>query len=330
MNNNKYYAFYNEISPDHYQPLHKPGTFVSVENIFQQKIYGTHIVLVTIPKYYKIQYNKSTLKYYSAKYTMGDLMKFTEISTIQMLIDNGANIEKCGNLLCWFAANNHLNLIKYIIKISETIDNFNNMDTLTRYRHIVSTQNLITETKYFDRCLLLAIKNGHLDIVKYLFNNENNKSGEKLYIWVACISGHLHIFKYFIEMGFDVSFDNNIYLMSAIFFEKNEIVKYIESYGIKICDQITKCIYLVINGQHNDFFKLSMKVKFLVTVGVNRHTLYQILLSMCEMGCYNTVKYLMKSGIKPTDACLKIAHKNGNIDVIKILTNYFNNINKKN
>nr|URM62514.1 ankyrin repeat domain containing protein [Mimivirus sp.] len=258
MNNNiKYYAFYNEINKNYYQPLYKPGlntndmiTFVSIEDIFRQKNFGTHVALIFIPKYIKLGYDGSTLQYCSNKYIVGDLMKFTDTRTIQILIDNGANVENSGNLLCWAAANNHLNIIKYIIKISETIDEFNGMDTLTRYNHIISTQNFNTETKFFDRCLIIAIQFGHLDIVKYLFNN---KSGEILYVWITCIHGHLNIFKYFIESGFDIQFDDNIYLMTAIIFNNSEIIKYIESFGIKVSDQITKCIKLVINRQHNDF-----------------------------------------------------------------------------
>ncbi|AGD91955.1 putative ankyrin repeat protein [Megavirus lba] len=326
MNNNtKYYAFYNETNPNCYYPQYEPGfnngstiTFVSIENILQGKKFGTHIAPITIPRYVKFQYSKSTQQYYSKKYIIGDLMKFTDTLTIQMLIDNGADVENSGNLLCWAAANNHLNIIKYIIKISETIDKFNGLDALTRYNHIISTQNFNTETKFFDRCLIIAIQFGHLNIVKYLFNN---KSSEKLYIWITCIHGHLDIFKFFIESRFDIQFDDNIYLMTAIVYNKSEIVKYIESFGIKVSDQITKCIKLVINRQHNDFFKSSMKVKFLKTVGVNYHTLYQILLAMCEVGCYNSVKYLIESGVKPTNSCLKIILRNNHSDLIELFAN---------
>nr|WBF71207.1 putative ankyrin repeat protein [Megavirus caiporensis] len=322
MDSIKYYAFYNEINPNCYRPQYEPGfnngstiTFVSVENIFQGKKFGTHIASITIPRYVKFQYSKSTLQYYSKKYTIGNLIKFTDISTIQMLIDNGADIENCGNLLYWAAANNHLNIIKYIIKISEIDDRFNDMNALARYKHIVSTQNFISETKFFDRCLIIAIQFGHLDIVRYLFNNRSN---ETLYIWITCIHGHLDIFKYFIELGFDIHFDNNIYLMTAIVFNNNKIVKYIESIGIKVSEQITKCIDLVINGQHNDFFNSFMKVRFLKTIGINYCTLYQILLAMCEVGCYNSVKYLIESGVKPTDSCLKIALRNNHLNLIDL------------
>lgn len=312
-NNLIYYTFYNEITKDYYNPLYKSGLntdtiyeisengvfpaynlveFISIENIFRQINFGTHIAQVKVPNFIEINYDEKKFKHNSKMCVIDDLMEF-DISTIQLLIDKGADIENSGNLLCWASGKGYLDVIKLIIQSSKNIEKFKNMDDLTRYTHIISSQNMLQDIESFGSCLLISVIYGHLDTIKY-----------------------------FIEIGFDIHYNNNHCLMLSTIYGHDSIVEYIKT-KYDINDHINKCISTIINNSKNyTLSDIFIMIKFLKTIGVNHNILYQILLIACENGYKIIVKYLILSGINPTNSCLKIACKNNHFDVVKLIITY--------
>nr|AEX63317.1 putative ankyrin repeat protein [Moumouvirus Monve] len=316
MDNNissKYYAIYNEISKDYYNPLYKPGintdtiyeilennvfptqvgvTFVSVKDLFQQPILGTHIAQVTIPNEVEIKYYEKKMMYHANMCIIGDLLEFYNNDTIEFLIKNGANIEKSGNFLYWASYYGYLDVIKLIIKSCANIEKFKNMDDLTICKNIITSQNIIQNIEPDNACVLIASVRNHLNIVKY-----------------------------FAEIGFDIHFDNNYCLMFSTINGYNDIVEFIKSTGLDINDHIDQCIYLLLNGD-NKTFDIYFITKYLIKVGTNKNILHQLLLSACKNGYFNVAKLIIRSGIKPTDFCLKIACENNHFSVVRLLTKY--------
>ncbi|AGC01565.1 ankyrin repeat protein [Acanthamoeba polyphaga moumouvirus] len=316
MDNNtgsKYYAIYNKIAKDYYNPLYRSGlntdtiyeilendvfptqigvNFVSVDDIFQQLVLGTHIAQVTIPNEVDIHYNEKNLAYRADMCIIGELMEFYNNDTIEFLIKNGANIEKSGNLLYWASYYGYLDIIKLIIKSCTNLTKFKDMNDLTIYENIISSQNIIQNIEPANICALIATARNHLNIIKYLM-----------------------------EIGFDIHFDNNYCLMLSTIYGHNDIVEYIKSTGLDINDHIDKCIYLSLNGD-NKMSNIYLITKYLVTVGINKNLLHQILLSACKNGYFNVAKLIIRSGIKPTDFCLKIACENNHFSVVRLLTKY--------
>ncbi|AAV50347.1 putative ankyrin repeat protein [Acanthamoeba castellanii mimivirus] len=342
----KYYAFYNKISEGYYNPLYRKGlnkdtiyeimvedgfpteknvSFVSIENIFQQINFGSHIAEVFVPGYVKTSYNETTLKHYADMCIIGDIMNFYDINTIRYLIDNGANIKNCGNLLCQASQLGCIDIVKLLVKTSEK--EFSGMDDLTRSNKLISTQEIFTDFKNNDHnvCILIAIVYKHIDVVKYFISIGEILSvkDDSLYFKLACDTGCLNIIKYLLEIGFDIESNNNYCLMISTINGRNDIVEYIKSRGVNPNNHVKKCIQIITN--HNDDLKSSdifLMTKFIKTTGVNSNILYQLLLIACEYGYYSMTMYLIKAGIKPTNSCLKIACKNNKFNIVKLITKY--------
>lgn len=344
----KYYAIYNKISKDYYNPLYKRGlntdtiheimiddvfpayngvTLISIENIFNQSSFGTHIAPVTIPNHTNINYNEKTLEHNVDMCIIGDMIEFFDAKTIQMLIDNGADIEKSGNLLYWASYYGHLDIIKLIIKSSICIEKLNGLDYLSRFKHIIKNNNDLQDVEYFNKCLLIATGRGFLNIVKYFVEIGENLSEDKdkSCLKMACKMGHLDIVKYFVEKGLDIKFNNYHCLMVAAIYNHRHIIEYINSMDFNFIDHKKKCIDNIINDNTKYKFTscdIYLTTKYLKKIGVNDHILYQILLTTCENENCLTAKYIIKSGIKPTNACLKIACRNNNFNMVKLITKY--------
>ncbi|BCS82809.1 ankyrin repeat protein [Cotonvirus japonicus] len=356
MEDSKYYAVYNKISNNYYNPNYKIGlnrdtiyeimvdgtfpacdgvTFISVENIFQQIGYGTHIAPIKIPKYVKINYNEKTLKHNAKMCIVGDIMEFYNVNTIQMLIDNGANIENSGNLLCWASYFGYLDIIKLIIESSISLDKLKDLDHISRFKSIVTSQdylrvcdrNNIQITDHFNVCVLIAAKEGHLNVIKYFVEIGENLHEDKYNscLLMACKMGHLDIVQYYIEKGFDIESNNHYCLILSTIYNRNEVIDYIKQIKFNYSDHIKKCINHVTNGNSKlppELPGVITVVKYLKKVGVNNHILYQALLTACENGDWLTTRYLIGIGIKPTNICLKIACKNNKFDIVEFITKY--------
>lgn len=341
----KYYAFYNKISDNYYNPLYRKGinkdtiyeimvdggfpteknvSFVSVENIFQQVNFGSHIAEVFIPGYIKTTYDETTLKHYADMCIVGDIMNFYDIDTIQSLIDNGANIKNSGNLLCQASQLGCIDIIKLLVKKSEK--EFSDMDDLTRFNKLISTQKIFDfKNNDYNICILIAIAYKHVDVIKYFISIGEILlvKDDSLYFKFACDAGCLNIIKYLVEIGFDIESNNNYCLMISTINNRNDIVEYIKSIGVNPNNHVKKCIQLITN--HDDDLKSSdifLMTKFIKTTGVNSNIMYQLLLIACEYGYYNMTIYLIKAGIKPTNSCLKIACKNNKFNIVKLITKY--------
>jgi hypothetical protein len=90
---------------------------------------------------------------------------------------------------------------------------------------------------YIYKCMLIAAKYGHLNIIIYINNIIKIKYKERcLILCTATANGHLEIIKYFHLKGASISFSKNRLFTTAVRYGHLEIVKYLykKSYGTSI------------------------------------------------------------------------------------------------
>lgn len=197
----------------------------------------------------------------------------------------------------------------------------NNQDTL-----MTSHQ----ENKYnfeigFNKCdtFLLACKNGKLNLIQWLFNNESNDlcshSCKESGFISACENGHINVAQWLYNIGVNIHAKNNAAFLKACISGNIEIMKWLYEEGINI-------------HINNDYaFRLACKngyleiAKWLYDLGANIHAENDDAFRWaCFGGHLNIAQWLYNQGALihiDNDDAFKWACKKNKIEVVKWLYN---------
>ncbi len=108
-----------------------------------------------------------------------------------------------------------------------------NLSTVTNYIKQININKQVS-ILLCESVLRNAAYNGHLDIVKYIYEQGISiHSYHELALRFAVEGNHLNIVKYLIKIGADAHINNNAILKIAITKKYLDIIKYLEYIGIK-------------------------------------------------------------------------------------------------
>ncbi|QGR53619.1 ankyrin repeat-containing protein [Moumouvirus maliensis] len=184
-------------------------------------------------------------RYYAKKMIFTTRLDLTDVTTITYLINKGANISARGNYaLKWACNEGYINIVKYIFSL------------------------INPDSKLMNECLHFAIKDGKLDVVKFLiekgaefcpYNNHHIYDSFE----ICSRKGHMETVKYLLSLVNDV---NKLFC----FYDKNMR---------SLLSDVEYCKILVERGlgygNHNECLKHCVKngyidsVKYLVSIGAD-------------------------------------------------------------
>lgn len=158
---------------------------------------------------------------------------------------------KNGDLDCLksiLSQHQNVNLSEYLLTISIIHGHIN----IVRY---LIDNNIINSTKNYDDCIKYACANGHLQIVKYLINFINNNDVINKSFEFACRHGHLDIVIFLISYNANIHYGNNLPLIIASINGHHEIVKLLVLRNANILDQNIGALYGAYNHGHLNIVK---------------------------------------------------------------------------
>ncbi len=197
-------------------------------------------------------------------------------------------------------------------------------------------------------CLKIASKRGHLEIIKYLYQNGYQFSdNDKSILDIASYNGHFEIVKYVrllnpnvktnacIRMNWAVN-DNIIQVFSYYYTDdkfKNNIYRATEYGNLEIIKKTWNKFYKN-KSVLNNLFKIAITygqfdiIKYIFIKGYCFQCQSNEFIEIaCGQGHLNIVKYLHKKGLPVTDSLLNIAGRFGHYDVVKYLYKRLKNSN---
>ena len=216
--------------------------FTDAKNIFEFLDYGIYLRKITLPvenPNFKMVVDEK--KYRANMIILGKRYELSNVETIKMLIEAGAEVHADDDCALRHSANNgHLEVVKYLIE--KGADIHANNDSALRY----------------------SAYNGHLEVVKYLIEKGADVHTEKNYAlrWSAC-NGHLEIVKYLIEKGADVHAENDYALTLSANNGYLEVVKYLIEAGADVHANDDLALRWSASNEHLEV------VKYLIEAGAN-------------------------------------------------------------
>ena len=177
--------------------------FTTIDNIFKFLNYGCYLVEVTLPtsdsdfkmvsdpcgnawdqrSQHNLPLRGQGDKFRSNKIILGKKYDLADITTFQMMIDLGANIDTNDDALKWASSNGHLEVVKFLVEKGANVhadDNYA-LGWASENGHLDVVKFLVekgADVNADNNCALRwASKNGHLDMVnyiKYLIKKDTN------------------------------------------------------------------------------------------------------------------------------------------------------------
>ena len=189
-----------------------------------------------------------------------------------------------------------------------------NCDNLAVVKYLVENGADIYNKDY---ALQEACSNGHLEVVKYLVeqNTKKSKRCEGFSLVSAAKNNHLDVVKYLLEKGVDIHTDNNDALRKASKNNHLEMVKYLVEKGAYIHPNNGALESASKNG-HLEV------VKYLAENGANIYTNFGALAYACFNGHLEVVKYLVENGADISNIDeheLNIVSLSGHLEVVKYI-----------
>ena len=108
----------------------------------------------------------------------------------------------------------------------------------------------------------LALRSGHMEILKYLIDNGGTLNNE--YILYASENGHIEVVKYLISKGIDFRIENDKALRWASCYGHFEIVKYLVNLGLDVTAEDNGAIRLASTFGHLEI------IKYLISKGADK------------------------------------------------------------
>jgi FOG: Ankyrin repeat len=168
------------------------------------------------------------------------------------------------------------------------------------------------------RGLILACKNGHLEVAKFLVDK-----GAKIHadndsaLQHACSRGHLEVAKFLVDKGANIHADNDWALRHACKNGHLEVAKFLVDKGAKIHADNDWALRHACSWGHLEV------AKFLVDKGANIHAYDDCALECaCARGRLEVAKFLVEKGANIhacNDSPLESACENGHLEVAKYL-----------
>ncbi|AUV58025.1 ankyrin repeat protein [Bandra megavirus] len=220
--------------------------------------YFTQVKFFEFIRYKKIGRN---IIYQVIKKGLVDVFKYINAQyqkSNELIVNNKSFMQKSVNKYLSIASRyGQLNMVKYLIKLGACIHKRNDyaLRVACLKGHLNVVEYLINQDAIINarngESLILASKYGHPSVVDYLakFSTDNeyyrNRSCR-----LACLYGHLNVVKYWIDSGINIDSDYGDYINLAYMNNRHEIVRYLESIGMKLnIFQDTK-IYHHVSSSH--------------------------------------------------------------------------------
>ncbi|AGC01669.1 ankyrin repeat protein [Acanthamoeba polyphaga moumouvirus] len=158
--------------------------------------------------------------------------------------------------------------------------------------------------KNLNRCLIFAIEYSQIDIIHYLIDLGASLNDSNEYIQNVC-SSHGNImgtgnkyqtFKFLIDNGVDITYNNNAAISLAVQHKNFDIVKLLLDKGV---DPSCHDNYVLKYAVYHDNIEI---VKKLIQMEVDPFPLQDFLLNICsQQNCFTTLKYLLELGLEVKD-----------------------------
>jgi ankyrin repeat protein len=205
------------------------------------------------------------------------LIKHNKLDLIKYLIENSIFKGSLYILLSTTIIDNRLNIIQYFVESGGVnIKAYDDLNLIqTEPPHVIQfLENNLGPP------LLLAIGEGHLDIVKYLI--EMGAINQPDYVYIAIENGNLDIVKYLVESSFDIN--QHQFLIYAVMNNNLNIIEYFVDNGADIHTQNETPLYVAVDNENLDI-----------------------------------VKYLVEKGARPDQAILDLAYNSGYNNIYNFL-----------
>lgn len=276
-----------------------------------------------------VRYNNDSL--------LMEAAKNDRIKIFNYLVSRGCDIHAQNDDAIKYASiYGNIRMVKYLLdlgldrnKISgECLEQIVYSDDLDGIKYLVEL-NLPNVIYYIEDAIQSAANQDYVDIVKYLMTKVEitdtfvNKCFVK-----ACHGESTKVAKYFIELGVDVTIENNIAIRSFAVTNDLDLIKCLISRGAN--HRINNDAPLV-NATRYGFLDT---IKYLVSIGSDIHA--QNDMPICVASRCNgidIVKYLVSLGADThayEDAPLRKAAKNGRIEIVEYLISVGANVHAKN
>jgi ankyrin repeat protein len=173
--------------------------------------------------------------------------------------------------------------------------------------------------------LYVASTNGHLEIVKYLVENgaDIHKNDDDAFIW-TCDSGHLEVVKYLLEREADIHADDDLAIILASRNGHLEVVKYLVERGSDIRAQNHKALVFASENGHLEVVKylLERRTDIVIDIDEYKEALMFAIIGAIGNEKFEIVKFLIENGADihaDNDLALYTAEEYGNLDMINYL-----------
>ena len=160
--------------------------------------------------------------------------------------------------------------------------------------------------KQWNECLELASKGGHLEVVKWFYDNGVKPSPLSLK-W-ACKYNHINIVKYLLENGIETSYINTEY---ACMNNNLDLLKLLNHHGLRPSNN---CSYISCSFGFLDIVKYLHSLSFYFNEYPD--TCVNI---ACKNGHLEVVKYLHSINVTITDKAIQVAVVGNHLYIIKYL-----------
>lgn len=160
--------------------------------------------------------------------------------------------------------------------------------------------------------IVLAIENGHLEVMEYLKNLAPDDILNRL-LYIAVKNGHLPVIKYLISVGADSKIDDDFLIGIASENGHLDVVKYLVSQGGNVRGKNDYAIIYASDNGHLDV------VKYLVSQGADYGNPFVVMWASAS-GHLDVVKYLfdLDPELDLSDS-LQLSSETGHLDVVEFL-----------
>ena len=190
--------------------------FTTINHIFKFLDFGCYLVEVILPTSdsdFKMVSDPEDIKFRSNKIILGNKYDLTDITTIQMMIDLGADVHADDDYaLRWASENGHLEVVEFLVGIGFDIHANN------------------------DYAFRIASENGHVEVVKFLVKIGADIHASNDYaLRLASANGRLEVVMFLVEK---VGVKFNVHsicdaLQWARQYEHMDVVHYLDGKGVK-------------------------------------------------------------------------------------------------
>ena len=216
--------------------------------------------------------------------------KWGHLAIVKYLVEQGANIHIHNDQALIVAIErDYLTIVQYLVEHGADIHTLGNrgLKLASKYGQLITVQYLIEKGAIVDNKILhLAVKKGHLPIIRYLTENKLVKCELKDTLDLAIQMNHLEIIEYLVEQGASIHHPDDETLIHASARGHLELVKYFVEQNVDIHYKDEYALYLAF------IYGNLETVKYLVEQGANICNMKDSVLLLSYQDYSTIIKYL--------------------------------------